>query len=838
MNDRPATILVIDDDEFVRQSFTACLEDAGYTVVEAENGLTGMHRFREARPDLVMVDLRMPVMGGYEVIEKLQEESPNMPLIVVSGAGVLSDVVEAIRKGAWDYMVKPVSDMDALLHCVRRNLERADLLQQREAYQEHLEREVENRTRELAEVNRRLEATNERLRGIVESTLMLSTLKGFHRLCAKLLEEFGRLMGADGASLYLVEKNRLNLACSLDPGHAPCRLGIPVREKTLFHHVLSAGKPLLADEVSPKRGFTPSGWDGYRGRSALVFPLLDRGRSTVGLVSLHNKRNGEFTELDREMGSVLASYASEALRAAKSADDLRASEEKYRDLVNNLTDVIFTMNEKGELLYVSPAVTTLLGYLPEEVIGAPFLDFVYEEDVPRVLDRFREILDNSPFFPSEYRVLASDGTVRWVRSATRPKLYEDGRREFQGLLSDITELKRRREEQDQLEVQLRQAQKMEAIGTLAGGIAHDFNNILTPIIVFTEMSRQLVVKDSPAEKQLNEVLVAAKRAKELVSQILTFSRQTEAEKRPVHAEVILREAMKLLRSSIPSSIRFDQHIAAECPPVLGDPTQIHQVLMNLCTNAYHAMAESGGIMRVEYGEMEVPEHAPKPGLAPGKYARLAVSDTGKGMDVATLEKIFEPYFTTKEQDKGTGLGLAVVHGIVAGMGGEIFVTSSPGEGTLFEVVIPVIEPPPDTKSAMDGEQLPTGTERILFVDDEPTIASMGKPMLEHLGYSAVVENDSRRALDLIRDDPGAFDLVLSDVTMPHMNGDTLAKRILEIRPDMPVVLCTGFSGVFDGERAEEIGVAGFIYKPLVLEQVAETVRKVLDEAASRGRTRQ
>jgi PAS domain S-box-containing protein len=833
---KETTILVIEDEKPVRQSFRAHLEDSGFRVLEAENGEEGVRLHEKEAPSLVLVDLRMPVMDGYEVIHAIRATSPNTPVIVVSGANSISDAVEAIRMGAWDYVMKPVTDLDALLHSIRRNLERAELLKAREAYQEHLETEVKKRTGELHEANQLLIKTNERLRQVAQSASALSAITQKEDFAPRLLAEFGTQMDTAGGSLYIIEGGALRLAASLDPGHAPESIPLPLAPDSVFHYALAQGQALLLPDVRETPGILPSGWTGYKEKSALVFPLFDSGGEAVGLVALHDKITGGFTGQDREMGALLAAHASEALKAARATAALRQSEERYRDLVENISDVIYTLNTKGEFQYVSPAVIPLLGYTPEEVKGRSYQEFVHEEALEMLFGRLVDIVTGGPVQPFEYRVRDKAGRLRWVRSTTKVKKTEDGQTELRGLLTDITELKERDEEQKNLETQLRKAQKMEALGTLAGGIAHDFNNILTPILVFTQMAMDSVKKNGTVHKQLGKVMAAARRAKDLVGLILTMSRRTETEKRPVQAQIILREAYKLLRSTIPASIQIIETIERDTPPVLADPTQLHQVLMNLCTNAYHAMPE-GGVLTIEYSPAESVENTA--GLAPGRYARLRVRDTGHGMDEATLEKIFDPYFTTKPPEQGTGLGLAVVHGIVASMGGAVTVTSSPGQGSEFVVYMPLhlgggACPEPGGKRGLSK-----GTGRVLFVDDEEAIATMGTPMLEYLGYQAVVASDPLLALELFHADPAGFDLVLTDITMPAMPGDLLAKKILEIRPDIPVILCTGFSQAMSADKARELGAAEFLQKPLVLEKVAEVIRRVLDESAKKrekGRT--
>ncbi|MEA3358259.1 MAG: cache domain-containing protein [Thermodesulfobacteriota bacterium] len=396
------------------------------------------------------------------------------------------------------------------------------------------------------------------------------------------------------------------------------------------------------------------------------------------------------------------------------------------------------------------------------------------------------------------------------------------------LKAEITAKKQAEQEKKKLESQLRQAQKMEAIGTLAGGIAHDFNNILFPIIGYAEMGMIGVPEDSKIRKNFIGILNASKRAGDLVQQILTFSRQHEQELKPLAAQIVVREALRLIRSSIPSTIEIDQDIEKDYNLIMADPTQIHQIVMNLCTNAYHAMEETGGSLSVNLKEMDLtPEDLTGLNMESGPYLCLTVSDTGTGMDSPTMERIFDPYFTTKEKGKGTGLGLAVVHGIVKGYGGDIRAYSEPKKGTSFHVYLPVIKTDNLASEIISDEPLQTGHEHILLIDDETQIIDMEKQMLEKLGYQVTALTSSIDALQAFKAAPDKFDLVITDMTMPNMTGDKLTGELKNIRPDIPVILCTGFSEKISKESAGALGVAGFLMKPVLMKDLARTVREAM-----------
>ena len=380
------------------------------------------------------------------------------------------------------------------------------------------------------------------------------------------------------------------------------------------------------------------------------------------------------------------------------------------------------------------------------------------------------------------------------------------------------------------ERQLQQVMKLQAIGTLAGGIAHDFNNILFPIVGYTELTMDDIPEDSQARQNLEEILKATNRAKELVQQILTFSRQNGQERKPLKVQSLIKEAVKLLRATIPSSIEIECNVDEFCGLIKGDPTQIHQIIMNLCTNAYHAMQETGGKLEVSLKEIDISyeQSVERVGMKVGKHIELLVKDSGHGMNPQVIERIFEPYYTTKEQGKGTGLGLSVIHGIVKNHGGDITVSSQPGKGSSFKVYMPIIDEVEEETQTDEPLIEINGKERILLIDDEQQIIDIERQILERLGYTVTSTTDSQEALEEFAAQPDHFDLVITDMTMPKMTGDQLAQRMMDIKPQIPVILCTGFNETISEEKALAMGIDKFVMKPVVKEELASTIRKVLD----------
>ena len=400
---------------------------------------------------------------------------------------------------------------------------------------------------------------------------------------------------------------------------------------------------------------------------------------------------------------------------------------------------------------------------------------------------------------------------------------------YEELEQRVRELEKKVINSKKEEKQLRQSQKIEAIGRLAGGIAHDFNNVLYSIIGYTELTMDDMPEGSLAQKNLKEVFKAAMRAKDMVRQILVFSRKDDIQKKPVKIQPVVKDALKLLRSSIPATIEIRRSIDESCGPVLAASTQIHQVVMNLATNAYQAMQEKKGLLELTLMEEEIGSDDSCPDLPPGTYLKLTVSDTGHGMNSEVMEKIFDPYFSTKGPGEGTGMGLAVVHGIVKSHGGNITVYSKVGEGATFHVYLPLIETKPVEPKTVPAGLTPTGTEHILFVDDEEPIVLMIQKILERLGYQVTSRTSSAEALEVFKAKPDEYDLVITDMTMPNMTGLELAPRLREIRSDIPIIMCTGFNETIDEDKAKNMGILAYIMKPVLIDEIAKTIRKVLDE---------
>jgi len=501
-------------------------------------------------------------------------------------------------------------------------------------------------------------------------------------------------------------------------------------------------------------------------------------------------------------------------------------------IMETVAEGIFLIGLEDNIIkWTNSKIEKLFGYGPGEMIGMHVdkINAPTEKTPAETRISIVDILRQAGKWHGEINNIKKNGTHFW--SYINVSLFNHP--EFGTVMvsahTDITKRKQAEQEKTKLEAQLHQAQKMESIGSLAGGIAHDLNNILFPISGLSEMLLAEIPPDSPDHESLEQIHKSAQRGSELVKQILSFSRQSNPQKLPIRIQPILKEVLKLIRATIPMNIEITSLIDANCGMVSADPTQLHQVAMNLITNAFHAVEDHGGTIHVGLKEKvfnkdDFQDHCMKP----GRYACITISDTGTGIDQTLVDKLFEPYFTTKAQGKGTGLGLSVVHGIVKQHSGEIRFNSQVGKGTSFNVYLPLLETK-DEKDAPVARKYPTGCERILLVDDEEPILRLEQMMLERLGYRITTRTSSPDALNAFRANSSEFDLVISDRGMPNMTGVQLARELISIRSGIPIILCTGYSDENDERRAMDLGVKGFLKKPFAIGALAEMVRKVLDD---------
>lgn len=683
-------------------------------------------------------------------------------------------------------------------------------------------------------------ASRRQLETICElSTLMMESLD-LQALCEKLMDGlfvwFNRI---DSGVILLMDEDSGEPKPLLARARDQRPAGVAY-SRTIVDRVVREGKALLTPSYDDLGGHDLSeSLKLMRVTSTMCVPLVSKGK-TLGAIYVHSREQGSsFGREDLLFLTALSGPAAMAMENGmlfsshlKTAAALRQSEERYRVTFQAIPDAItLTTLEDGRFIEVNEGFCAMTGFSRGEVIGRSPLDLNLFVNPPEWSPLIETVKREGRVNGYELQCRRSDGVLFDTLITSRPLRYghEDC---LVTVAKDITGVKESQAERARLETQLRQAQKLEAIGTLAGGISHDFNNILAAMMGYTELVLLNQPQGTRVQHYLNEILNAGERAKNLVSQILAFSRQSESERKPIQLRPIVKESLKLLRASLPATIEIRQDIGTDEAIVLADPTQIHQIVMNLCTNAAYAMREEGGILEVGLHQVQADQdlRAAHPDLRPGPCVALTVGDTGSGMIREVLDRIFEPYFTTKEKGDGTGLGLAVVHGIVTSCGGAISVKSEPARGSVFKIYLPAVETV--APQIRRDQKLQLGRERILFVDDEPALVEIGRDMLEHLGYEVLPFSNSLEALNAFRAEPSRFDLVITDMTMPQMTGERLAQALIEIRSDLPVILCTGYSERITEERAGALGIKTFLLKPLSAHDLAGKVRDALDRNPS------
>jgi len=821
---RQRTVLIVDDNPKNLEVIVNCMEEKGFNASVATSGEIALKRAKHLHPDIILLDVMMSGIDGFETCRRLKSDktTSDIPVIFMTALTEAENKVKAFSAGAVDYVTKPVQKEEILARVTTH------LAIHR--YQEDLEKEIQKRTAELEE--RMVMLENE----IVERKQAEENLEKSRKYYQALFNK-----NRDG---YVIAKGSGEL---LDPNPAFAKmLGYSVQEtKKLSFWKLTPKKWIeweanIHGKKLIEQGYTDLYEKEYIQRDGTVFPIevqafllneaKDLDSALIGaFVRDITKRKRAETELNlsntryqnlfqnapvplwEEDFTEVFKYLKE-----KNVQNFRKSVDANPSLLNKCSRKVKILDVNQEALKLHNAKTK------KELLGN--LDKIFTE---KSFETFKEeiisLFEGSLEFESEGEVKTLSGEKRSIfLKMTIEKERHDAYRALIATI-DITD-------RNQMEERLKQAQKMESIGSLAGGIAHDFNNLLFPILGMSEMLLEDLPEDSLEYENAKEIFHAAKRAGDLVKQILAFSRQSEHKMTPIRMQSVLKEALKLCRSTIPANIVIHEDIQQNCGLVMADPTQVHQVAMNLITNAFHAIEEKNGTIDTDLTEIDLQgDEIPDSALQPGQYVRLSVSDNGIGMSQSTIHKIFEPYFTTKKKGKGTGLGLAVVYGIVKEHGGGIKVSSKVGKGTTFNVYLPLMKKSSD-KIIVDKVTEPAiGTENILLVDDEVSVAKLEGQMLSRLGYHVTVKINSNDALNMFKANPDSYDLVISDMTMPEMTGDQLVKKILSIRPEAPIIICTGFSERINKEQAEVLGVKGFLMKPVVKSDMAQMVRRVLDE---------
>jgi PAS domain S-box-containing protein len=774
----------------------------------------GIDRLSQGEIDLVLLDLGLPDSRGLETFTNVYAKVLEVPIVVLTGLDDETRAVEAVRRGAQDYLVKGRVDSTLLGRAVQYAIER----NQAEKRIKHLNSVL----KAIRNVNQLMIVEQDRDNLLQKACDALVDARGYEAAWLGVLADDKRFAMVKGSGFG--EDVARFCQHVMGGDHPPCiRNGLAQKDA-----ISVMDRPMVCGDCFFK--------DTCAGKEAAVI-RIERDSKLFGLLAILLAPGVFIDDEEKDILREVSGDIAFCLYSMETDEALEESEKKYRDLYQEAPIAYFRIGTDGIIAGCNKMAEKVSGYKSEQLIGKAILDLfpAAPDGKARAKAICGRFLNGETIRHERVRMIREDGSLIWGSLTVGGTRDRSGKKiERRLMVSDITE-------HVNMEIQLQQAQKMQAIGTLAGGIAHDFNNLLAVIIGYTELAMGGVPADSLTYSNLDEVLKAGLRAKDLVQQILTFTRGGEEERGPVQIDLIVKEALKLLRSSLPTTIEIRRDIAS-ANMVFGDATQIHQVLMNLCANASHAMNDKGGVLEVrlqnaDFGVRSVElgedkEHStfrnPKSEIEPepGSYVDLSVRDTGCGIAPENLDKIFDPYFTTREIGRGTGLGLAVVHGIVRKFAGTITVESEVGKGTTIHVYLPAIKRQV-AKEPKEIEPLPTGDERILFVDDEQALADMGKQMLGVLGYDVVSRTSSVEALELFRVKHDRFDVVITDMTMPNMTGDKLAKEMIKIRPDIPIILCTGYSERISEEKAMAMGIRGFAMKPLVMLDLAKIIRKVL-----------
>lgn len=931
METAPLRLLMIEDSEEDAYLLLRHLKRQGFNVQSrrVDNARTMREALQTEQFDAVCSDHNMPQFDSFGALETLHASGQDLPFIVVSASIGEETAVELMRRGAHDFVMK--DNTARLVPVIEREL--------REAQNRRERRDALDTLRQR---NEELEAINQRLRVLIESSKRIAACPDIRTLGKAALREFAELMGAQGGSLFLREKDSLHLIFSLDERHAPISIPFPLRPDSVFGKVWKDQQPLVIQDIGKEYELSKSGWNGYQNGSLLALPLLDITGEMFGIVALHNKPDAPFAIQDREMGMILGSMFCESRRAVVATEILRQSEEAFRALAENSLDTIARFDTQYRHLYVNPIVETLTGIPANAYLGKTHAELGFPEDLCRLFEEnIRHVIKTKQVNRVEYRLPSGivldwllvpefnkHGAVKSVITSARDitqrqRLEEDYRKLMGGVeqaaeIFIITDTKGNieyvnpafetvtgysREEalcqnprflksekhddvfykemwdtissgktwrgrlhnkrkdgslfiedsvispvrdkagnivqymgvkvdvtrEVELETQLRQAQKMEAIGQLAGGVAHDFNNLLQAIMGYAEMAKMDLEERHPVQEHIDEIARAGQRATMLVRQLLAFSRRQVMNSEILDLNQVIEDLLKMLRRVIGENIQLTFAPSICDLFISADRGMMEQILMNLCVNARDAMPEGGKLM-IETAQVSLDKSfCQKHSWAkPGDYVRFTVADNGCGMDQTTQERIFEPFFTTKEPGKGTGLGLATVYGIVRQHNGLIQLVSEAGKGTAFSIYLPITQNAAKSSENTVKEEVAGGSETLLVGEDEEQVRNFIVRVLTNKGYQVLSAPDGEEAWRIFNARATDIDMVLLDLVMPKMSGQEVQERIKEVRPEMPVMFMSGYSVDILQNNFAEKEDAYLLQKPYTPQQLLAQIRAILD----------
>ncbi len=837
-----STILIVDDLRVNLELLEARLEGEGFETISASNGVEALEILRSHKVDLIISDILMPKMDGYALCRecKTDERLRRIPFIFYTATYTdKKDEAFALSLGAEKFVIKPAKKAE-FLAVVEHFLDqyKTGSIRPSEAvlaeddgvylkdYNERLVAKLEKKILDLEAAREVAAAEYRRAQSEVRSNVArLESLLNISHYRADSLDDL-----LDYALKEAVHLTHSDSGCIIfhdDEKRTPiCAAVFDKTNPKLKEHFFEAGAsiweetvllqtPLVVNERPPSDASSPPRlWVPSAKVRFLIAPVVNKGTPTA-IVCVTDKPT-DYDETDMRQLQLLM----DEVWRIKSQQETERERMRLASAVEQAHEGIAILKVDGEIQYANSAMRTMLHNL-NGLSGNLFEDRFFSEDTMKGI---RPAVSDKAVWSGRLTHVTDDGTPATCESTFTP--IQDN----SGNLVNIVLISRDITEELKMEERLRQSQKMEAIGTLAGGIAHDFNNILSGIIGYAELAAFDIPENEEAHGFLMRLLTACDRAKDLVAQILAFSRQTEQQKKPTHVLPIISEICRFLRASLPASIQIVQKFQTDEDLIMADAVRFHQVVMNLCTNSGHAMREKGGVLEITTSKeiLSDDDITQYPNLSKGPHLRVAVRDFGCGIPHHILERIFEPYFTTKEKGEGTGLGLAVVHGIVTDHGGCIKVYSEEDKGTVVHLMFPLVVASAEEETSSRISAPPVGSETILLVDDEENIRQFVKKSLERIGYTVVAAKSGSDALSQFRAKPDKFDLVLTDKTMRHMSGFTLAETILAENPNLPILLCTGFLEKRDHLRAEAVGIREVLMKPMRSAQLALAIRRTLD----------
>lgn len=801
------TVLVVDDNDQNLYMIEVLLKSQNYDIVTAKDGQEALALAKKEPPFLVISDILMPIMDGFVLCQQWKQDDilKKIPFVFYTATYTdLKDEEYALSLGADKFIRKPM-EPDLFLNEIGKVIE------------EQKEKNI---------------GVSEPLIKDEEETYRLYSSRLVNKLEKKMFELEEEIEKRKNTEIELLKAKKE----WQDIFQAISNPAFIIDSEYNILHTNRTGEELLKESASIIGG-------------GKCYNLIHNSATPPENCPIFNIHSGKITETGEfEFESGECSYLmtctpvydenrklekiihiSTDITNRKIAEkSLVESEEKFKGVFHNAHIGIAITDENGALQDFNEEFREIMEYERSELKQMNITAFTYDEDLEKELAFFKKMQDGSlNTYRMQKRYITKNRSIKWVELTVSAVRNSDGQiDQFISTVLDIDEQVKALEVQRQLEAELRQSQKIESIGNLAGGIAHDFNNILSAIIGYAELSLYGDEKNTPITDYLNEIYSAGMRAKELVQQILTFARKTDGKMLLIKPDLIADEVLKLLKPTTQASINIETNLNVTAR-ILGDPTQLHQLFMNICTNSIQAMDTAGGTLRVSLedsictfsGELEDPPSR-------RECVQIKISDTGMGIPKKDIESIFDPYFTTKEQGKGTGLGLSTVHGIVKRFGGNIFVESEEKVGTTFTINIPSVKNDVE-EELVEGQTILRGNERILFIDDEPSLAKLGQTLLSNLGYNVTTFTSSVEALERFRSAPDSFDLVITDMAMPHLSGDVLSSEMLKIRSDIPIIMVTGFSDKIDKPGALKIGIKRFAFKPLDIFSISRIIRELL-----------